>query len=128
MKKILITLAASAIFALANNNTTVNATMSLMNQGMEKIQKGFLLNQKDMILEGISMTQSANSIFKTVDVKTFIAHNNKVQVTKNINANVDRDLEVLKKDVQKGHFANATAAYGKVMRDCISCHTIIRGW
>ncbi len=129
MKKILITLATSAVFALASNNTTtVSATMSLMNQGMEKIHQGFMLNQKQLILDGINMTQSANAIFKTVDVKTFIPNNNKVQVTKNINTNVTNDLTQLKKDVQGGHYSDATKTYGKVLNDCMSCHTIIRGW
>lgn len=129
MKKILLTLATSAVFALAsNNNATVTATMSLMDKGMEKVHVGFMLNQKNMILEGITLVQNANAIFKTVDVKTFIAHNNKVQVTKNINDNVTRDLKQLKKDINNGQYADATKTYGKVLNDCMSCHTIIRGW
>jgi len=38
------------------------------------------------------------------------------------------DLKALKKDVNAGKFNDATKKYGKVVNDCLSCHTIIRGW
>jgi len=127
MKKILFTTLVGATLALATD-TTVSATMALMDQGMQKINKGFLLNQKNLILDGIKTVKNADAIFNTVDVKTFIPHNNKVQVTKNINENLASNITKLEKEVKNNKFADATVSYGKVLNDCISCHTIIRGW
>jgi len=129
MKKIIFTTLVGATFALANNNaTTITATMNLMSDGMTKIQKGFLLNQKNLILDGINVVENADAIFNTVDVSTFIPNNNKTQVTKNINHNLSKSIKMLKEDVKAGKYADATTAYGKVLSNCISCHTIIRGW
>jgi nitrate reductase cytochrome c-type subunit len=127
MKKAILAVALVAASTFAND-VTVNATMSLMEQGINQVQKGFLYNSKSDIKAGISTLESANSIFNHVDVSTFIKHNNKVQVTKNINANLTADLKALKKDVNAGKFNDATKKYGKVVNDCLSCHTIIRGW
>jgi len=127
MKKAILAVALMAASTFAND-VTVSATMSLMEQGINQVQKGFLYNSKSDIKAGISTLESANSIFNHVDVSTFIKHNNKVQVTKNINANLTADLKALKKDVNAGKFNDATKKYGKVVNDCLSCHTIIRGW
>ncbi len=127
MKKVILTLVMTSVIALADT-TTVIATMKLMNQGMDDIQSGFLYNNKETLSKGISTLENANAIFGTVDVSSFIPHNNKVQVTKNINKNLAEDLTAFKKSVEAKNFSDATANYGKVMNDCISCHIIIRGW
>ena len=75
MKKMILALVATSVLALANE-TTVNATMSLMTQGMNQIQAGFLYSNKEDIKSGIAVVENANAIFKNVDVSTFIKHNN----------------------------------------------------
>ena len=45
MKKTILALVASSVLALASE-TTINATMSLMTQGMNQIQAGFLYSNK----------------------------------------------------------------------------------
>lgn len=127
MKKVILALVMTSVIALADA-TTVLATMKLMNQGMSEVQTGFLYNNKEALSKGISTLENANAIFSTVDVTSFIPHNNKVQVTKNINKNLADDLKAFKKSVDEKNFADATANYGKVLNDCISCHIIIRGW
>jgi len=91
MKKVILALVMTSVLALADT-ITVDATMKLMKQGMDDMQSGFLYNSKETILKGISTVENANAIFSTVDVATFIAHNNKIQVTKNINKNLAQDL------------------------------------
>jgi len=127
MKKIISALALTAVAALASE-TTITATMSLLEQGLTQTQKGFLYNSKEDIVMGISTMQNANAIFTHVDVSTFIKNNSKVQVTKNINENMTEHLNDLKKDIDAGRYNDATAKYGKVVNDCVSCHTIVRGW
>lgn len=127
MKKVILALALTSAATFASD-TTVNATMQLMKQGMEQIQKGFLYNSKSDIVQGINTVENSSEIFKFVDVTKFIKHNNKVTVTKNITSNLQKDLESFKKAVADNKFADATALYGKVTNDCLSCHTIIRGW
>ncbi len=126
MKKVMIALVATAALSMAND-TTVNATMSLMKQGMDKINHGFMYNSKQDVKAGLSIVESANSIFASVDVKEFM-NSEKEQVTRNINKNMSGHISDLRKAVEAGHYADATTQYSKVMSDCISCHTIIRGW
>lgn len=127
MKKIILALAFTSIASFANE-TTITATMSLMNQGIEQVQKGFIYNSKGDLIRGVETMESANSIFTHVDVSTFIKNNSKVQVTKNINENLTEHLAALKEDVQNNKYSDASNKYAKVINDCVSCHTIVRGW
>jgi len=127
MKKMILALAASSVLALAND-TTVNATMSLMTQGMNQVQAGFLYSNKEDIAGGIAVLENANAIFASVDVSTFIKHNNKVQVTHNINKNLAKNIKALKKAVAAENYTDATREYGEITANCIACHVIVRGW
>jgi hypothetical protein len=69
MKKIILALSLTVAASFAND-TTINATMDLMNQGLQQVQKGFVYNSKEDILRGIETIESANSIFTHVDVST----------------------------------------------------------
>ena len=127
MKKTLLALLATSVLALADN-TTIGATMKLMEQGMEEVHKGFMYNDKDSLIKGISTIENSNAIFANVDVTTFIPHNNKIQVTKNINKNLADSLKKFKKAVVNKEYTEATKLYANVVNNCIACHTIIRGW
>jgi len=127
MRKVALSLAISSI-ALFASSTTITATMSLMNQGLTEVQSGFMHNDREDVLKGIQIIKNANSIFKHVDIATFIPNNRKVQVTRNINTNLDKNLKLLEKDVKARKYADATKSYAKVMNNCLACHTIIRGW
>lgn len=129
MKKVLLALAVSSIVTFASaSEKTINATMSLMTQGMNQIQTGFLYSNREDVTAGIEILENANAIFSKVDVSTFISHNNKVQVTKNINENLAENLASFKKAVEKKDYTEATKYYGQVTSNCIACHRIIRGW
>jgi cytochrome c556 len=127
MKKVILALALTSVATFASDKT-IDATMQLMKQGMEQVQKGFMYNSKSDIIQGIETIENSNSIFKNVDVTTFIPKNHKVRVTQNITHNLESNLKRLKKDVKAGKFADATAGYGKVLNNCVACHTSIRGW
>lgn len=127
MKKILLALLATSVLAMADN-TTIGATMKLMEQGMEEVHKGFMYNDKDKLLSGIKTLENSNAIFTKVDVSKFIPHNNKIQVTKNINKNLSDSLSKFKKAVLNKEYTEATKLYANVVNNCIACHTIIRGW
>jgi len=127
MKKVIAAMALTAITAFASE-TTITATMSLMEQGVSQVQKGFLYNSKSDLMQGIETIESANSIFSHVDVSTFIQNNSKVKVTKNINENLEKHLKELKVSVADKKYSDASKKYAKVLNDCVSCHTIIRGW
>jgi len=127
MKKMILALAATSVLALAND-TTVSATMSLMTQGMNQIQAGFLYSNKKDIAGGIKVVEDANAIFSKVDVSLFIKNNNKIQVTHNINKNVNKHIKALKKAVAADNYSDATKEYGQLTANCIACHKIVRGW
>ena len=127
MKKIILALALTSVATFATD-TTITATMQLMDNGLNQVQRGFLYNSKKDILEGISKLENSDAIFKTVDVTTFIPKNKKIRVTQNITNNLGDDLKVLRKAIENNEFTNATEEYGKVLNDCVACHTVIRGW
>jgi protein associated with RNAse G/E len=127
MKKMVLALAASSVIAFAGD-TTINATMSLMTQGMNQVQAGFLYSNRTDVENGIKVMKDANAIFSKVDVASFIPHNNKTQVTKNISGNLTQNLQKLSDAVEKRNMSDATKAYGEVTANCIACHQIIRGW
>ncbi len=128
MKKTILALVASSTLMMASENVTVSATMSLMFQGLNKVQSGLMYNNKADIEDGLSTLDNANAIFSKVDVSTFIKNNNKVQVTKNISTNLNNSLAELEKATKSNNLAGVTKAYGKVMNNCLACHTIVRGW
>ncbi|MCW8838684.1 MAG: cytochrome C [Thiovulaceae bacterium] len=129
MKKVLLTLAVSSIVTFASaDEKTIKATMSLMTQGMAQIQHGFAYSNRMDVENGIKVLENANAIFSKVDVSTFIQHNKKVQVTKNINENLAENLEAFKKAVKAQDYTESTKYYGKVTSNCIACHRTIRGW
>ena len=128
MKKIILALATCSVLSLASaNDTTINATMKLMQQGMDQINKGFMLNSKGDILQGITTLENSNAIFNNVDVAHFIK-SQKVTVANNINKNLSEDLSALKTSVSNSEYSEATKQYAKVLNQCVACHTIIRGW
>ncbi|MFT5661163.1 MAG: hypothetical protein ACI9TV_001809 [Sulfurimonas sp.] len=126
MKKIILALATCSVMAMASG-TTIDATMKLMQQGMDQINTGFMVNSKEDILQGISTLENSNAIFTTVNVADFIK-SNKVAVANNVNKNLAKDLKALKKAMGESKYAEATAQYAKVLNNCVACHTIIRGW
>ena len=126
MTKAILALITCSVLSIASE-TTIDATMKLMQQGMNQVQTGFLLNSKKDIQEGIATLENANAIFTHVDVADFIK-SNKVAVAKNINVNLTKDLKALKKSVDASQYTDASKNYAKVLNECITCHTIIRGW
>ncbi len=98
-----------------------------MEQGMDKINTGFMLNSKEDIMQCIATLENSNAIFTTVNVSDFIK-SKKVAVVNNINKNLAKDLKALKKVMNESKYSEATKQYAKVLNECVSCHTIIRGW
>lgn len=126
MKKVILALVTCSVLSIASE-TTIDATMKLMQQGINQVQTGFILNSKKDIQEGIATLENSNAIFTHVDVADFIK-SNKVAVAKNINVNLTKDLKALKKSVDASQYTDASKNYAKVLNECITCHTIIRGW
>ena len=127
MKKVILALVTSSVLALASEST-VSATMSLMTQGLNQIQNGFIYSNEKDVAQGIEILENANKIFTQVDVATFIPQSKKIQVTRNINKNMTADLKALKKAFASKNYTDTTKEYGKVVANCIACHRVVRGW
>jgi hypothetical protein len=126
MKKVILALVACSALSMASE-TTINATMKLMQQGMNQINTGFMMNSKEDIKLGITTVENSNSIFTHVNVADFVK-SNKVTVAKNINKNLTKDLKAFKKAVEAEKYSEASKQYANVLNECMACHTIIRGW
>ena len=126
MKKIFLALVASSMMLMASE-TTVTATMKLMQQGMDQINTGFMLNSKGDIEQGIATLENSSAIFTTVNVADFI-NTNKVTAANNMNKNLTKDIKALKKAMNESKYSEAAKQYSKVLNGCMTCHTITRGW
>lgn len=126
MKKVILALVTCSVLSIASE-TTIDATMKLMQQGMNQINTGFMLNSKEDIKQGLLTLENSNSIFTRVNVADFI-NSNKVTVAKNINENLSTHLAELKKAVDNAQYSEATTQYAKVLNQCVACHSTIRGW
>lgn len=126
MKKVILALVTCSALSMASE-ATIDATMKLMQQGMNQINTGFMLNSKADIQEGLLTLENSNAIFTRVDVAKFIK-SNKVTVAKNINENLSTHLVSLKKAIDNSQYSEATTQYAKVLNQCVACHSTIRGW
>lgn len=126
MKKVILALVTCSALSMASE-ATIDATMKLMQQGMNQVNTGFMLNSKADIQDGLLTLENSNAIFTRVDVAKFIK-SNKVTVAKNINENLSTHLAALKKAVNNSQYAEATVQYAKVLNECVACHSTIRGW
>jgi hypothetical protein len=60
-------------------------------------------------------------------VRSFL-NNDKTQVVANITEKLKGNLKKLSKFIDDKKYSDASMQYGKVINDCVACHTIIRRW
>ncbi len=131
MKKIILAtlMSASFLFASSDDSVTINATMQLMNSGVDSIQEGFFYSDKQKILNGIEMIENANNIFGKIDVKDFVHKKNiSVQVVNNLSDHMGEHLQDMKKAVDANNYNDTTKSFGEMINNCVACHIAIRKW
>ena len=129
MKKILVILVALVSFASANDTTM--KSMYAMESGLNDIQKGFLYNQVDLIIDGAKRIKDADKIFSNPALtQKYLPTNKKhmIGVTMNQAKRITTAAESLISFIQIKDMGQAANSYSDLINACSACHAIVRGW
>jgi hypothetical protein len=130
MKKILLALSVLAVLGLQADDT-LNANMKTMRDGLMEIQDGFLYNNKDGVLAGITKIEKANAIFhdqKSVEQYLPKAQQRLSSVAVFSTKYLNSYLAEMKEYVKNDQLLEASSIHSEVVRNCTRCHAIVRGW
>jgi hypothetical protein len=131
MKLIKLALIASLSFGIANAENVMQKSMSLMDQGMTQIQKGFINSNIELIKDGAKLVEEGNALFSDVKViKEFLPKDKKhmINVAENASKRITLDLNVLELNIDDKAYVNAANAYSDMLNACSRCHSIVREW
>ncbi len=98
MKLIKLALIATLSFGVANADNVMQKSMDLMDQGMTKIQKGFINSNIALIKEGAKLVNEGNALFSDKKViKEYLPKDKKhmLNVAENASKRINLDLNVL---------------------------------
>ncbi len=128
MKRIVVSLLVLGSMALnlhAYSNADRIEDMRVMEIAMQKIQKGILYNNKDMVLQGVDKLKKAS---RNVEVDKKEDMDYSASFAKKQAENIIRYADKLKVSIEAKQKHAATTNYTKVIKECVSCHNKIRKW
>ena len=135
MHKNIITVGLILLFA-----TTLNADytdrerirdMKTMEDAMVDIQKGLLINDKNMLSKGVNkLQQVTRKVEPPIKENSILAQENtyKYKFSRKQGEKIIRYAEDIKTDMNAGNKHSASKSFVKVLDECISCHNKIRKW
>lgn len=115
----------------ANADEVLKKSMSLMNDGMNQIQQGFLNNNEKSIREGLQLVQKGNSLFSDKEViKKYLPKDKQhtINIAENQAKRISLNATVLELNLDDKAYLNASNAYADIMNACSRCHAIVRSW
>ncbi len=128
MKKIVVSLLILGSMTLnlqAYSNADIIEDMRVMEIAMQKIQKGILYNNKDMVLQGVDKLKKT-SYKVVVEKKEDMDYS--ANFAKKQTENIIRYADKLKASIEADQKHAATTNYTKILNQCVSCHNKIRKW
>ncbi len=128
MKKIIVSLLVLSSMTLslhAYSNADRIEDMRVMEIAMQKIQKGILYNNKDMVLQGVDKLKKSS---RNVEVDKKDDMDYSASFAKKQAENIIRYADKLKENIEASQKHAATTNYSKVLNQCVSCHNKIRKW
>ena len=114
-----------------NAQDVMQKSMLTMEQGMTKIQKGFLNNNVELIKEGSLLVKEGNELFsETKVIKNYLPNDKKhmVNVAANSSKRIALDINILELSLDDKAYLNAANAYSDMLNACSKCHSIVRSW
>ena len=127
--KILLSLA--LVCSLGNAKEVVKSSMSIMEQGMSQIQKGFLNNNTALILEGVKLVKQGNLMFSNKElIKKQLPADKKhlTNIAVSQSKRISLDVTVLELNLENKSYIDAANAYSDMLNACSRCHSIVRSW
>ncbi len=105
--------------------------MKTMEDAMVKIQKGLLINDKNMLSKGVNQLQQVTrKVEPPIKENSILAQKNtyKYKFSRKQGEKIIHYAEDIKTDMNSGNKHSASKSFVKVLDECISCHNKIRKW
>ncbi len=105
--------------------------MKAMEEGMMKIQKGLLTNDRNILSKGVNQLQQVTrKVEPPIDSSNDLVqkYTYKYKFSRKQGEKIIHDAEDIKTEMNAGNKHSATKAFVKVLDECISCHNKIRKW
>jgi len=96
-----------------------------------KIQKGLLINDKNMLSKGVNQLQQVTrKVEPPIKEDSILAQENtyKYKFSRKQGEKIIKYAEDIKTDMNAGNKHSASKSFVKVLDECISCHNKIRKW
>jgi hypothetical protein len=129
MKKIVVAFLTFVTLAFSADVTIQK--MNEMNKGLQDIQEGFLYNDMNRVAKGTKAIRVANKLFLTSKHTKAYLPKDRIRmevVAINLAKRLDRDLEDMQIYLESKHYGKASEMYSDVIKSCLNCHAIVRGW
>ena len=99
--------------------------MDLMQEGVNKVQFGFINNDKKSILDGLVKISDGNNKFS--DKKTLSKHyNHKTSIALSASKRIRANTTIVELNLDENAFTKAVEGYGDILNACAKCHSIVR--
>jgi len=105
--------------------------MKAMEEGMMKIQKGLLIDDRNILSKGVNQLQQVTrKVEPPIDSSNDLVqkYTYKYKFSRKQGEKIIRYAEDIKVDMNAGNKHSATKSFVKVLDECISCHNKIRKW
>ena len=112
----------------------LKTTMTSMADGLIRIQKAILYNNKEELLAGVRALKRVQPGFLTRHgeaLKRYMPENPKfaLSLAKLSEKNIERYVRMMREDIFSRHdYSRITAGYMHIMQECTGCHQKLRRW
>jgi len=135
MYKIMIAIGLISLFSLTLHAEYTDEErikdMQKMEEAMVKIQKGLLINDRNMLSKGVNQLQQVTrKVEPPVGSKSDFGEKNthKYKFSRKQGEKIIQVAEDIRVDMNAGNKHSASKSFVKVLDECISCHNKIRKW
>ena len=135
MYKIMIAIGLISLFSLTLHAEYTDEEriedMQKMEEAMVKIQKGLLINDRNMLSKGVNQLQQiTRKVEPPINSNSILAQKNthKYKFSRKQGEKIIQFAEDIRVDMDAGHKHSASKSFVKVLDECISCHNKIRKW
>ena len=135
MYKNLVTIGLISLFAVTLNAEYTDKEriqdMNSMEEAMVKIQRGLLINDKNLLSKGVNQLQQVtHKVEPPLSENRILAKTNthKYKFSRKQGEKIIAYSDEIRKEMNAGNKHSASKAFVKVLDQCISCHNKIRKW
>lgn len=112
-------------------NTERIRDMKTMEEAMMKIQKGLLIDDRNILSKGVNQLQQVTrKVEPPLESNSVLAQEDtyKYKFSRKEGEKIIRFAEDIRVDMNAGNKHSASKSFVKVLDECISCHNKIRKW